>query len=281
MAEEKDKKAKEAKGEGRPAEAKGEGKAEAKGEGKGKGKGGEGKGEGKGGEAKGGERPAQTAEQQAEAAAKKAARAQGKGKGKGPSGAPTRELATERVKRPAPARLRQLYDQEIRARLIQELGLSNRMQAPRLLSITVNMGLGEAVTNPKILDAAVEELAQVTGQHPVVTKAKKSIAVYKLRAGQKIGAMVTLRRDTMWEFFDRLVSFALPRVRDFKGVSPKAFDGRGNFTLGVREGMIFPEIVQSDRLEKPKGMNITITTSARNDEQGRALLRHLGMPFRS
>jgi large subunit ribosomal protein L5 len=164
---------------------------------------------------------------------------------------------------------------------MQELGLTNPMQAPKIVKITVNMGLGEAVANPKVLDSAVEELAQITGQQPVVTKAKKSIAVFKLRAGQKIGATVTLRRDTMYEFFDRLVTFALPRVRDFKGVSPRAFDGRGNYTLGVREGMIFPEIQQADKLEKPKGMNITITTTARTDEQGRALLRHLGMPFRN
>jgi large subunit ribosomal protein L5 len=237
--------------------------------------------EDKAGEGKGGARPAMTAEQQAEAAAKRAARAQGKGKGKGPAAAAARELATEKLRRPGPARLRTLYNKEIRQRLITELGLKNPMEAPRMLSITVNMGLGEAVSNPKILDSAVEELALVTGQQPVVTKAKKSIAVFKLRAGQKIGAMVTLRRDTMWEFFDRLVSFALPRVRDFKGVSPRAFDGRGNYTLGVREGIIFPEIQQYEKLEKPKGMNITITTSARTDEQGRALLRHLGMPFRN
>jgi large subunit ribosomal protein L5 len=236
--------------------------------------------EDKAAEAKGG-RPAMSAEQQAEATAKRAARAQGKGKGKGAAAAAARELATEKLRRPAPARLRQLYDKEVRQRLIQELGLKNPMEAPRMLSITVNMGLGEAVSNPKILDSAVEELALLTGQQPVVTRSKKSIAVFKLRAGQKIGAMVTLRRDTMWEFFDRLVSFALPRVRDFKGVSPRAFDGRGNYTLGVREGIIFPEIQQADKVEKPKGMNITITTSARTDEQGRALLRHLGMPFRN
>ena len=228
-----------------------------------------------------GARPSMNAEQQAEAAAKRASRAQGKGKGKGAAATATRELATEKLRRPAPARLRQLYNKEIRQRLIQELKLTNPMEAPRMLSITVNMGLGEAVSNPKILDAAVEELALLTGQQPVVTRAKKSIAVFKLRAGQKIGAMVTLRRDTMWEFFDRLVTFALPRVRDFKGVPPKAFDGRGNYTIGVREGIIFPEIHQYEKLEKPKGMNITITTSARTDEQGRALLRHLGMPFRS
>jgi large subunit ribosomal protein L5 len=142
------------------------------------------------------------------------------------------------------------------------------------------MGLGEAITNPKILDTAVEDLTALTGQKPVVTKSSKAIAAFKLRGGQKIGAMVTLRRDGMYEFLDRLITFALPRVRDFKGVSPKGFDGRGNYTLGVREGNIFPEI-SSENLEKPKGMNITITTTARTDEQGRALLRHLGMPFRS
>jgi large subunit ribosomal protein L5 len=237
---------------------------------------------------KGGGKPALTPEQQAEVEAKRAARAQGKGgakaggkKGKGPAAAAARELAAERVKRDAPARLRVLYDKEIKGRLQQELGLKNPMQVPRMLKITVNMGLGEAVSNPKILEAAVEDLTLITGQQPVVTKSKKSIAVFKLREGQKIGAMVTLRRDTMWEFFDRLVSFALPRVRDFKGVSPRAFDGRGNYTLGIREGIIFPEIHQAEKLEKPKGMNITITTTARTDEQGRALLRQLGMPFRN
>jgi large subunit ribosomal protein L5 len=142
------------------------------------------------------------------------------------------------------------------------------------------MGLGEAVSNPKLLDNAVDELGAITGQRPVVTKAKKSIAIFKLRAGQKIGAMVTLRRDQMYEFLDRLVNFALPRVRDFKGVSPKSFDGHGNYTMGIREEMIFPEI-NIERLEKPKGMNITFNTTAVNDEQGRALLRHLGMPFRN
>ena len=226
-------------------------------------------------------KPTLSAEQQAEASAKRAARAQGKGKGKGAAAADKREVATEKLRRPAPPRLRVLYDKELRAKLVQELGLKNTMEAPRVLSITVNMGLGEAVANPKILDSAVDELAIITGQQPVVTIAKKSIAVFKLRAGQKIGAMVTLRRDTMWEFLDRLVNFALPRVRDFKGVSPRSFDGRGNYTFGVREGIIFPEIQQYDKLEKPKGMNITITTSARTDEQGRALLKSLGMPFRN
>jgi large subunit ribosomal protein L5 len=230
-----------------------------------------------------GAKPAMTPEQEAEVAAKKAARAEAKAKGgKAPKGkaGPAIEVATERVKRDQPARLRKLYDAEIREKLISEFSLKNRMEAPRLSKITINMGLGEAVSNPKLLDSAVEELGAITGQRPVVTKAKKSIAIFKLRAGQKIGAMVTLRRDQMYEFYDRLVNFALPRVRDFKGVSPKAFDGRGNYTLGIREEIIFPEI-NFEKLDKPKGMNITFNTTAANDEQGRALLRHLGMPFRN
>ena len=154
------------------------------------------------------------------------------------------------------------------------------MEVPRLKKITINMGLGEAISNPKIMDSAVEELRAIAGQKPVVTKAKKSIATFKLREGQKIGAMVTLRRDRMYEFFDRLVTLALPRVRDFKGVSPKAFDGRGNYSLGIREQIIFPEI-NYDKIDKIKGMNISIVTTARTDEQGRALLAALGMPFRS
>jgi large subunit ribosomal protein L5 len=233
-----------------------------------------------------GAKPTLTPEQEAEAAAKKAARAEAKAKGgkggggKGKGGGAAIEVASERVKRDAPARLRRMYDTEVRGKLISEFSLANPMEAPRLTKITINMGLGEAVTNPKVLDTAVESLAAITGQRPVVTRAKKSIAVFKLRGGQKIGAMVTLRRDQMFEFLDRLVSFALPRVRDFKGVSPKSFDGRGNYTLGIREEIIFPEI-NYERLEKPKGMNITFTTTARTDEQGRALLRHLGMPFRN
>jgi large subunit ribosomal protein L5 len=203
----------------------------------------------------------------------------GKGKDAAKAGAKT-ELATEKVKRAAPARLRKIYETEIRTKLLTELGLKNVMQAPRMTKITVNMGLGEAITNPKILDSGVEDLTAITGQKPVVTKSAKAIAAFKLKGGQKIGAMVTLRRDNMYEFLDRLITFALPRVRDFKGVSPKGFDGRGNFTMGIREGSIFPE-TGTDKLEKPKGMNITITTTARTDEQGRALLRHLGMPFRS
>jgi large subunit ribosomal protein L5 len=142
------------------------------------------------------------------------------------------------------------------------------------------MGLGEAISNPKLMDSAVDELRAISGQQPVVTKAKKSIATFKLREGQKIGAMVTLRRERMWEFLDRLVNLALPRVRDFKGVSPKAFDGRGNYSLGIKEQIIFPEI-NFDQVDKIKGMNISIVTSARTDDHGRALLKVLGMPFRS
>jgi large subunit ribosomal protein L5 len=233
-------------------------------------------------------RPEMTPEQEAEVAAKKAARAEAKAQGgkaqksggRGKGAAAPKEVAMERVKRDKPARLRALYDAEIRTKLMQEFSLANRMQAPKLTRITINMGLGEAVSNPKLLDSAVDELGAITGQRPVVTRAKKSIAIFKLRAGQKIGAMVTLRRDQMYEFFDRLVSFALPRVRDFKGVSPKSFDGRGNYTMGVREEIIFPEI-NFEKLDKPKGMNITFNTTAPNDEQGRALLKHLGMPFRN
>jgi large subunit ribosomal protein L5 len=177
------------------------------------------------------------------------------------------------------ARLKERYEKQLRAELMKELGFANPMQSPRLEKIVVNMGLGEAINNGKIIDASVEQLASMTGQKPVVTKARKSIANFKLRQGQSIGAMVTLRGDRMYEFFDRLVSIALPRVRDFKGVSPKAFDGKGNYTLGVREQIIFPEI-NYDKVEKIKGLNITVVTTARNDEEGRALLRHLGMPFR-
>ena len=177
------------------------------------------------------------------------------------------------------ARLKERYDKEIRGALMKELGYENPMQAPRLEKIVVNMGLGEAISNGKILDASLEQLGQITGQKPVITKARKSIANFKLRQGQSIGAMVTLRGDRAYEFLDRLVSIALPRVRDFKGVSPKAFDGKGNYTLGIREQIIFPEI-NYDKVERIKGLNVTVVTTARNDEEGRALLRLLGMPFR-
>ena len=178
------------------------------------------------------------------------------------------------------SRLRERFRTDIVPALMRDLGYGNALAVPRLQKIVVNMGLGEAVQNPKLIDSAVEELTAICGQKPVVTKSKKAIANFKLRENMPIGAMVTLRGERMYEFFDRLVSFALPRVRDFKGVSPKAFDGKGNYTLGVREQIIFPEI-NYERLEKPKGMNITFTTNARTDEQGRALLRHLGMPFRT
>ena len=177
------------------------------------------------------------------------------------------------------ARLKERYLKEIRPALVQEFGYANPMEAPRLDKVVVNMGLGEAISNGKILDASVEQLSAITGQRPVVTRARKSIANFKLRQGQSIGAMVTLRGNRAYEFFDRLVNVALPRVRDFKGVSPKAFDGKGNYTLGVKEQIIFPEI-NYDKVEKIKGLNITVVTTARNDEEGRALLRHLGMPFR-
>jgi large subunit ribosomal protein L5 len=171
------------------------------------------------------------------------------------------------------------YRESVVPALLKEFSLTNPMQVPRLQKIVVNMGLGEAVQNQKIIESAVEELGILTGQKPVVTRAKKSIATFKLRENAPIGAMVTLRKQRMWEFVDRLVNLALPRVRDFKGVSPKAFDGRGNYTLGVREQIIFPEI-DYDKIEKIKGMNITFVTTAPTDEQGRALLRELGMPFR-
>jgi large subunit ribosomal protein L5 len=231
----------------------------------------------KGKEAKGGGRPSLTPEQEAEAAKKKAARAEAKGKGgKGGGGAAKGEIAQEKVKRSAPPRLKTFYETELKPKLMQELGLKNPMQVPKLTKITINVGLGEAVSNPKLLDVAVEELAAITGQKPVVTKSRKSIANFKLRLGQKIGVMVTLRRAHMYEFVDRLINFSLPRVRDFKGISPKGFDGRGNYTFGI----LFPE-AGMEKLDKPKGMNITFNTTARTDEQGRALLRHLGMPFRS
>jgi large subunit ribosomal protein L5 len=153
------------------------------------------------------------------------------------------------------------------------------MAVPRIEKVVVNMGLGEATANAKIVDTGADELARITGQKAVVRRAKKSIAAFKVRKGMPIGAMVTLRGERMWEFLDRLMNIALPRVRDFKGVSPKAFDGKGNYTLGVKEQIIFPEI-NYDKVEKIKGLNITVVTTARNDEEGRALLRHLGMPFR-
>jgi len=177
------------------------------------------------------------------------------------------------------ARLKVRFRKEVVPALMKELGLKNPHQVPRLEKVVVNMGLGEALSNNKILESAVDQLAFITGQKPIVTRSRKAIANFKLRENQAIGAAVTLRNDRMYEFMDRLVNVALPRVRDFKGVSNKAFDGRGNYTLGVREQIIFPEI-NIDAIEKVKGMNITFVTTARNDEHGMALLKHLGMPFR-
>jgi large subunit ribosomal protein L5 len=177
-------------------------------------------------------------------------------------------------------RLRSRFEKEVAPVLLKELELKNVMAVPRLHKIVVNMGVGEATQNAKVLDPAVNELGQITGQKPVVTRAKKSIAAFKVRAGQSIGAMVTLRGDRMYEFFDRLVNIVLPRVRDFKGVSTRSFDGRGNFTLGLHDQLIFPEI-SYEKVDKLKGMNVTIVTTAANDNQARTLLKHLGMPFRA
>jgi large subunit ribosomal protein L5 len=177
-------------------------------------------------------------------------------------------------------RLKARFQKEVAPTLMKEFDLKNPMAVPHLHKIVVNMGVGEATQNAKILDPAVNELGQITGQKPVVTRAKKSIAAFKVREGQAIGAMVTLRGHRMYEFFDRLVNVVLPRVRDFKGVSTKSFDGRGNYTLGLHDQLIFPEIDYA-KVDKQKGMNVTIVTTAGSDDQSRALLRHLGMPFRA
>ena len=177
------------------------------------------------------------------------------------------------------ARLKERYQKEVAPAIAKEFGIKNPMAIPRVSKVVLNMGMGEAIANAKILDTAADEVRAIVGQKPVITKAKKSIASFKLRQGMPIGVMVTLRGDRMYEFLDRLVSIALPRVRDFRGVSPKAFDGRGNYTIGVREQLIFPEI-DFNKVEKMRGMNISIVTTARNDEQARALLKSLGMPFR-
>jgi large subunit ribosomal protein L5 len=177
-------------------------------------------------------------------------------------------------------RLKDIYINEIVPKMMKDFNYKSVMQVPKVKKIVLNMGLGEAIQNVKILDSAVEELGLVAGQKAVITKAKKSIATFKLRQGMPIGAMVTLRKDRMFEFLDRLLNISLPRVRDFKGVPSKAFDGKGNYSLGVKEQLIFPEI-NYDKIDKIKGMNITIVTSAHTDEEGRALLKYLGMPFRN
>ncbi len=215
------------------------------------------------------------------AAAKKKERAEkAKAKGEG-----AKKKAAEptgpapKYKREKPPRLKTTYDNTIRPAMMKEFGYSTVMQVPRILKVSVNMGLGKAKDEPKMIDFGVDELKTITGQSPVVSRAKKDIAVFKLRKGQKIGVMVTLRRERMWEFLDRLLNIALPRVRDFRGVSPRGFDGRGNFTMGVKEQIIFPEI-EYDKIDSIKGMNISIVTTATTDAEGRALLVHLGMPFR-
>lgn len=180
---------------------------------------------------------------------------------------------------PEAPRFKVKYKKEVAPTLQKQFNYKNVMEVPRLQKIVINMGLGEAVQNPKIIESAVAELQLLTGQKPVVTRSKKAIANFKLRAGLAIGAMVTLRQDRMWEFFDRLVNLALPRVRDFKGVSPRAFDGRGNYSLGMKEQIVFPEI-DYDKVDKIKGMNISFVTTAKTDEEGRALLAAFGMPFR-
>ena len=177
------------------------------------------------------------------------------------------------------SRLKVKYQQEVVPALTKEFGYKNVMAVPRIHKVVVNMGLGEATSNAKIVDTGADELARITGQKPVTRRSKKSIAAFKVREGMPIGAMVTLRGDRMYEFLDRLINIALPRVRDFRGVSSKSFDGRGNYTLGLKDQLIFPEIDYS-KVEKTKGMNITIVTSAGNDDQARALLKHMGMPFR-
>lgn len=202
----------------------------------------------------------------------KQAKGGGKAKGKDAGPAPV-------YKREQAPRLKQVYDNDVRAKLKDEFQYKNPMQIPRIVKVSINMGLGQATQNPKLIDSAVEELRAISGRTPVVTQAKKDIATFKLRKGHKIGAMVTLRREAMWEFLDRFLNVALPQVRDFRGVSPKAFDGRGNYSLGIKEQIIFPEI-EYDNIDAVKGLNVTIVTTAETDAEGRALLKHLGMPFR-
>jgi large subunit ribosomal protein L5 len=201
---------------------------------------------------------------------------------KGQKEAATESKAPEQARHSAKERprLRSRFEKEVAPALLKELELANVMAVPRLHKIVVNMGVGEATQNAKVLDPAVNELGQITGQKPVVTRAKKSIAAFKVRQGQAIGAMVTLRGDRMYEFFDRLVNIVLPRVRDFRGVSTKSFDGRGNYTLGLHDQLIFPEI-SYEKVNNLKGMNVTIVTTAANDNQARTLLKHMGMPFRA
>ena len=216
----------------------------------------------------------------------KAGKGDAKAKGKDKGGAETQAAAGDgKPSRPkassrGTARLRDKFEKEVRPALMKEFELTNPMAVPTLAKVIINMGVGEATQNAKLIDPAVVEMTQIAGQKPVITKAKKSIAAFKVREGMPIGVMVTLRGDRMYEFLDRLINVALPRVRDFRGVSTKSFDGRGNYTLGLRDQLIFPEIDYS-KVEKQKGMNVTIVTNAKSDDQARALLRGLGMPFRA
>jgi len=226
-----------------------------------------------------GEGPVTDAKAHAEA---KAGAQQKKKRGKEQKGPATIQAAPGKAKAKGehPARLRVAYREQIIPALMKEFGYKNPMQVPKVEKVVVNMGLGEAITNNKLIEQAEEQMMAITGQKAVVTRSRKSIANFKLRENQPIGVMATLRKERMYEFLDRLLSMALPRVRDFKGVSGKSFDGKGNYTLGIKEQIIFPEI-NYDRIEKIKGMNVTIVTTARSDEEGRALLRYLGMPFRT
>lgn len=290
----------EPKGEPKGESKKSEAKAEPKGESKAEGKKAEGKPEAKGdakkaeskdakkdeakAEAKGESKKDEKAAKKAEghAAGKKDDKGGKKGEGKKGEGKKGDKAAAE-PKSSTPAeepRKRRLYREQVIAALTKQFAYKNPMQVPRLVKINVNMGLGAAIANPKIIDSGVEEMRAITGQKPVVTRAKKAIATFKLRAGVPIGVTTTLRRERMWEFFDRLCSLSLPRMRDFKGVSPRGFDGQGNYTLGLKEQIIFPEI-DYDKIDVIKGVNITFVTTAKTDDEGRALLGRLGMPYRS
>jgi large subunit ribosomal protein L5 len=198
----------------------------------------------------------------------------------GAAGAPEKVAGRPRHGAKERPRLRVRFEKELAPALMKELAITNHMAVPRLHKVVINMGMGEATQNAKVLDPAAAEITQISGQKPVITRAKKSIAAFKVREGMPIGVMVTLRGDRMYEFMDRLISMVLPRMRDFKGISTKSFDGRGNYTLGLHDQLIFPEIDYA-RVDKLKGMNITVVTTARTDDQARALLRHLGMPFRA
>jgi large subunit ribosomal protein L5 len=218
-------------------------------------------------------------QQQTKAKGGKKAKGKKSGGKKGKSKGKKSKFQMEPIRREKPPRLLTTYREEILPAMMKEFGYSSVAEVPRLSKVILNMGLGDAIENPKLIESSVEELATISGQRPVVTRARKSIASFKLREGMKIGVRVTLRRAKMYEFFDRMVSLALPRVRDFKGVSPKSFDGRGNYTLGVREQIVFPEI-DYDKIDKIKGLNVTVVTTAETDEEGYALLKRLGMPFR-